>query len=243
MAGPARRSWASRLFPARATCRSIPFCDRYRRACCRLSAPLTNSAAFMVVVSVSRPGLPERDLALVPEPSSVKRTVAGLMPGVILTVTESTKSPGLGETSMSGLPSACASQLAAISDVPASRSCTSGLTAAGSSARLSRRASHAARRTAPRSSFSNARSSSGVAISRSACHAAYCVTRSFPSRADRTVAGRAGAGGPERRPAPRQNAPEAQRPAAPRRRRRAVGRSGGAPGCGGRRSGSPGSSR
>ena len=58
--------------------------------------PLTNSAALMVVVSVSCPGLPERDFAVGSEPSSVKRTVAGLIPGVILTVTESTKSSGLG---------------------------------------------------------------------------------------------------------------------------------------------------
>ena len=69
-------------------------------------------------MSVRRPGLPERDFGVGSEPSSVKRTVAGLMPGVIFTVTDSTKSPGLGEMSMSGLPSAWASQLAAISDVP-----------------------------------------------------------------------------------------------------------------------------
>ena len=119
----------------------------------------------------------------------MKRTVAGLIPGVIFTVTESTKSPGLGEMSMSGLPSDWASQLAAISDVPGSRSCTSGFTAAGSSARLSRSASSAARRTAPRSSFSNARSASGAAIARSACQAAYSVTRSVSFAASSQICG------------------------------------------------------
>jgi hypothetical protein len=82
----------------------------------------TNSAAFNVVVSVRRPGLPERDADVGSDPSSVKRTFPGLIPGVILTVTDSTKSPGRGETSMSGLPSARASQVAAISEVPGSRS-------------------------------------------------------------------------------------------------------------------------
>ena len=56
--------------------------------------PLTNSAALMVVVSVvARTAGTDFGGWF----RAIERgAVAGLMPGVILTVTESTKSPGLG---------------------------------------------------------------------------------------------------------------------------------------------------